>query len=155
MSAIRSPLSDEARTVTGEALQGAVVDLVDLSLLAKQLHWNVIGHNFRTVHLQLDAVVELARRHTDLAAERAVSIGVNPDGQAGTIARGSHLHGVEPGYINDEKAIRLITDVLAAMITRMRTRMDVTEQPDPVTQDLFIGVLRDLEEQHWMFQAMV
>ncbi|MEX5708373.1 DNA starvation/stationary phase protection protein [Parafrankia sp. FMc6] len=155
MSAIRSPLSDEARTVTGEALQGAVVDLVDLSLLGKQLHWNVIGRNFRTVHRQLDAVVDLARRYTDMCAERAAAIGVNPDGQSSTVARSSHLHGVEPGYIGDEKAIRLITDVLAAMITRMRTRMDLTAQPDPVTQDLFIDVVRDLEEQHWMFQAMV
>ncbi|WP_304440414.1 ferritin-like domain-containing protein, partial [Frankia sp. EI5c] len=85
----------------------------------------------------------------------AVSIGVNPDGQAATVARGSHLHGVEAGYIGDEKAIRLITDVLAGMITRMRTRMDLTAEPDPVTQDLFISVIRDLEEQHWMFQAMV
>ncbi|MCK9898559.1 MULTISPECIES: Dps family protein [Parafrankia] len=155
MSAIRSPLSDEARAVAGEALQGAVVDLIDLSLLSKQLHWNVIGRNFRNVHRQLDDVVTLARRYTDMAAERAVAIGVNPDGQTTTVARGSHLHGVEAGYIGDEKAIRLITDVLASLITRMRTRMDLTAEPDPVTQDLFIDAIRDLEEQHWMFQAMV
>jgi starvation-inducible DNA-binding protein len=155
MSAIRSPLSDEARVVTGEALQGAVLDLIDLSLIAKQLHWNVIGRNFRNVHRQLDDVVELGRRYTDMCAERAVAIGVNPDGQATTVARGSHLHGVEPGYISDEKATRLMTDILAGLITRMRTRMDITEKPDPVTQDLFIAVLHDLEEQHWMFQAMV
>jgi starvation-inducible DNA-binding protein len=36
----------------------------------------------------------------------------------------------------------------------MRARMDATEKPDPVTQDLFIDLLRELEEQHWMFQAM-
>jgi len=155
MSAIRSPLSDEARTVAGEALQGMVVDLIDLSLVAKQLHWNVIGRSFRSVHLQLDQVVELARRYTDLAAERAVAIGVNPDGQAATVARGTHLHGVDPGYMADEKVIRTMTDILAEMITRMRNRMEVTEKPDPVTQDLIIDVIRGLEEQHWMFQAMI
>lgn len=155
MSAIRSPLSDEARTVVGEALQGMVVDLIDLSLLAKQLHWNVIGRTFRSVHRQLDQVVEIARRYTDLAAERAVAIGVNPDGQAAAVARGSHLHGVEAGYLADEKVIRLMTDVLTGMITRMRNRMDTTAQADPVTQDLIIDVIRDLEEQHWMFQAMI
>lgn len=155
MSAIRSPLSDEARTVTGEALQGAVVDLIDLSLFAKQLHWNVIGRTFRSVHRQLDEVVDLARRYTDLAAERAIAIGMNPDGQVATVARGSHLHGVETGYLGDEKVIRMMTDVLAGMITRMRTRMDATEQPDPVTQDLLIDAIKELEEQHWMFQAMV
>lgn len=35
---ITSPLSEEARKVTGEALQSAVTDLVDLSLVAKQAH---------------------------------------------------------------------------------------------------------------------
>lgn len=155
MSAIRSPLSDEARTVTGEALQGALIDLVDLSLFAKQLHWNVIGRTFRSVHRQLDEVVALARRFADSAAERAVAIGVNPDGQSVSVARGTHIHGVEVGYIADEKVIRQMTDVLAGVVTRMRTRMDATEKADPVTQDLIIDIVHDLEEQHWMFQAMV
>ncbi|MBL7501101.1 DNA starvation/stationary phase protection protein [Frankia sp. CNm7] len=155
MSAIRGPLSDEARTVTGKALQGMVVDLTDLSLVAKQLHWNVIGRSFRSVHLQLDQVVDIARRYTDEAAERAVAIGVNPDGQVGTIAGQSKIQAVEPGFIQDEKVIRAMTDILADVITRMRERMDTTEQPDPVTQDLVIQVIRELEMQHWMFQAMV
>ncbi|SNQ49076.1 DNA-binding ferritin-like protein (Oxidative damage protectant) [Frankia canadensis] len=155
MSAIRSPLSDEARTITGEALQGALIDLIDLSLFAKQLHWNVTGRTFRSVHHQLDDVVELARRYADQTAERAVAIGVNPDGQSTTVARGTHLHGVEVGYVADEKVVRLVTEVLAGVITRMRTRMDATEKPDPVTQDLIIDIVHDLEEQHWMFQAMI
>jgi starvation-inducible DNA-binding protein len=155
MSAIRSPLSDEAGTITGEALQGALIDLIGLSLFAKQLHWNVTGRTFRSVHRQLDEVVELARRYADLVAERAVAIGVNPDGQAAAIARGTHLPGVEVGYVADEKVLRLMTEVLAGVVTRMRTRMDATEQPDPVTQDLIIGIVHDLEEQHWMFQAMI
>ncbi|CAO5148963.1 starvation-inducible DNA-binding protein [Frankia sp. AiPs1] len=155
MSAIRSPLSDEAGTVAGEALQGALIDLVDLALFAKQLHWNVTGRSFRSVHHQLDEVVALARRYSDEVAERAVAIGINPDGQSAVVARGTHLPGVEAGYVADEKVLRLVTEVLAGVVTRMRTRMDATGQPDPVTQDLIIGIVHDLEEQHWMFQAMV
>jgi starvation-inducible DNA-binding protein len=155
MSAIRSPLPDDARTVTGEALQGMVVDLVDLSLFGKQLHWNVTGRAFRSIHLQLDQVVDVARRHTDLAAERAVAIGVNPDGQVETIARRSKIHGVETGYVQDEKVVRMMADVLADVIARARDRMDATAEPDPVTQDLIIGALKELEMQHWMFQAMI
>ncbi|ABD12888.1 DNA starvation/stationary phase protection protein [Frankia sp. CcI156] len=155
MSAIRSPLSDGARSVTGEALQGTLIDLIDLSLSAKQLHWNVTGRTFRSVHRQLDEVVDLARRYADATAERAVAIGVNPDGQSSTVARSTHLPGVEVGYIPDEKVIRQTTEVLAGVVTRMRTRMDATEKADPVTQNLIIEIVHDLEEQHWMFQAMV
>lgn len=86
MYGIKSPLPDTDRKVVGEALQGALVDLVDLSLVAKQLHWNVVGARFRSVHLQLDEVVALARLHADTVAERAAAIGVSPDGRAKTVA---------------------------------------------------------------------
>ena len=43
MSAITSPLNDSDRKIVGECLQGALIDLIDLSLLAKQAHWNLGG----------------------------------------------------------------------------------------------------------------
>src|SRR5690349_15609658 len=87
MSVVKSPLSDTDLKTVGDALQGALVDLLDLSLVAKQVHWNVVGPRFRSVHLQLDDVVDTARQHSDTVAERASAIGVNPDGRAATIAR--------------------------------------------------------------------
>ena len=56
---ITSPLPPDAQRTAGEALQATLVDLVDLSLVAKQAHWNVVGRNFRSVHLQLDEVVKM------------------------------------------------------------------------------------------------
>jgi starvation-inducible DNA-binding protein len=155
MSAVRSPLPDSARATVGGALQGALVDLIDLSLVAKQLHWNVTGRNFRSVHKQLDDVVTMARGYSDAVAERSVAIGVNPDGQAATIVARTGLTAVDVGYVSDDKVVSFMTDCLSTVITRMRRRMDDTEAPDPVTQDLMIDIVRDVEEQHWMFQAMV
>lgn len=57
MTTITSPLTDEGRKTTGEALQASVVDLIDLALTGKQLHWHTQGPRFRDVHLQLDVVV--------------------------------------------------------------------------------------------------
>jgi starvation-inducible DNA-binding protein len=54
MAVIRTALPEDAQKTAGEALQGAVVDLIDLSLVAKQVHWTLVGRNFRSVHLQLD-----------------------------------------------------------------------------------------------------
>lgn len=155
MSTVRSPLPENARVVVGDVLQGVLVDLIDLSLLGKQLHWNVIGRSFRSVHLQLDEVVNLARTYSDQVAERAVAIGYNPDGQVATVSKRSGIDAVEPGYLADEKAISVITDRLAGVIGRVREGIAATEEPDPVSQDLLIGLTKDLEEQHWMFQAMV
>ncbi|MFC3995429.1 Dps family protein [Nocardiopsis sediminis] len=154
MAKIHGPLSDAARKTTGDALQGAVVDLIDLTLVAKQAHWNVVGRTFRSVHLQLDEVVEVARDHTDTLAERAVAIGVNPDGRSATVAADTRISQPDAGYVQDDKAIALITDALSTVVKRFRKRIDATADPDPVTQDRLISAAEDLEQQHWMFEAM-
>ncbi|SOB78939.1 Dps family protein [Streptomyces sp. 1331.2] len=150
---ISSPLPDDERKTTGEALQGALVDLVDLSLVAKQAHWNLYGPRFRSVHLQLDEVVTTARNFADEVAERAAAIGVSPDGRAVTIAASSGLPGFPEGWIADEVVIEHLVKAFRAVIERMRTRIDETEKADPVSQDLLIGLTAALEKHSWMFQA--
>jgi starvation-inducible DNA-binding protein len=153
MSAIKSPLDESARGVVGKALQGALIDLIDLSLQAKQAHWNLVGPHFRSIHLQLDDVVASARLHSDTVAERAVALGVNPDGRARTVAESSEIAPLDAGYLQDDKVIAAFIERLGSMVGRMRERVEATEQPDPVTQDLIIGVTADLEKHYWMFQA--
>jgi hypothetical protein len=48
------PLGAHQREEVGQELQATLVELVDLSLIGKQLHWTVVGPNFRPLHLQLD-----------------------------------------------------------------------------------------------------
>lgn len=153
MYVVKSPLSDTDLKTVSEALQGALVDLVDLALVAKQIHWNVVGPRFRTVHLQLDEVVTLARTHADTVAERSSALGVSPDGRAATVAAQSGIGAVPDGWVKDGDAVGTLVAALGAVITRMRQRIDVTGDPDPVTQDLLIGLTGDLEKHHWMFQA--
>ncbi|MET9106119.1 Dps family protein [Streptomyces zhihengii] len=153
MSVVKSPLSDADLKTVGDALRGALVDLVDLSLVAKQVHWNVVGPRFRSVHLQLDEVVDTARQHSDTVAERASAIGVNPDGRAATVAAQSAIGSVPEGWIKDTEAVQCLVDALGAVIARMRERIEATEKPDPVSQDILIGLTADLEKHAWMFQA--
>ena len=153
MSTVKSPLSAKDRSVTGEALQSALVDLLELSLVGKQAHWNLIGRNFRSIHLALDELVDAARTFSDTVAERAIAIGVNPDGQTEALAAQSKVEPLTVGYVKVEAVIGYIVDRLAPMISRFRERMDATEKADPVTQDLFIAITADLEKAHWMFQA--
>ncbi|MFD6530822.1 Dps family protein [Streptomyces sp. NPDC060184] len=153
MSVVKSPLSDADLKTVGEALQGALVDLVDLSLVAKQVHWNVVGPRFRSVHLQLDEVVDTARQHSDTVAERASAVGVNPDGRSATVARTTAIDVVPDGWIKDVDAVKVLVDALEIVIGRMRERIDATADPDPVSQDILIAVAADLEKHAWMFQA--
>lgn len=153
MNVVKSPLSDADLKTVSDALQGALVDLVDLSLVAKQVHWNVVGPRFRTVHLQLDDVVDTARRYSDTVAERAAALGVSPDGRAATVSRGSGIATIPDGWIKDTDAVAALVEALGAVAARMRERIEATDQPDRVSQDIFIDVTADLEKHHWMFQA--
>ncbi|WP_040840616.1 Dps family protein [Nocardia brevicatena] len=152
---IKSTLDAEAQRITGDALRATVVDLIDLSLIAKQAHWNVIGTHFRSVHLALDELVSTAREYTDSSAERATSIGVSPDGRAATVAKEAAGLGFPDGWQQDTDVINTIVDNLATVISRLRERIDATEKADPVTQDLFIEIAARLEQLHWMWQAQV
>ena len=49
------------REAIADELQSTMQELVDLSLIGKQLHWAVVGHAFRPVHAQLDELVASAR----------------------------------------------------------------------------------------------
>ncbi|MFF3019056.1 Dps family protein [Streptomyces sp. NPDC057939] len=153
MAIVKSSLKDADLKIVGDALQGALVDLVDLSLVAKQVHWNVVGPRFRSVHLQLDEVVTSARTHSDVVAERASALGVSPDGRAATVASTSGIAGVKEGWVKDVDAVQVLVDALGAVITRMRERIQATGDADPVTEDILIGLTGDLEKHHWMFQA--
>jgi starvation-inducible DNA-binding protein len=153
MSVVKSALTEGDRKVVGDALQGALVDLIDLSLAAKQVHWNVVGPRFRSVHLQLDEVVDTARQHSDTVAERASAVGVNPDGRSKTLAKTTAIHSVPDGWIKDVDAVKALVEALRTVSDRMRERIEATAEPDPVSQDILIKLTADLEKHAWMFQA--
>ncbi len=150
---VKSTLSDDARKIVGEALQGTLVDLIDLSLLAKQAHWNLVGRRFRSVHLQLDEVVAAARNFSDLVAERLVTVGVPADGRSGTVARETGLPQLAEGWLGDDFVVSNLVELHAAVITRMRERIADVEDADAVSHDLLIQLTADLEKAHWMWQA--
>src|SRR5215831_9501339 len=141
------------REEVGRQLQALLVELIDLSLLGKQLHWTVAGALFRPLHLQLDELIDSWRELADTVAERAVAIGFIPDGQAGTVASHSAVEGVKRGVIEDRAVVRELTRRLAEGAERIRSRMDRLGELDAASQDVLVEVLRALEQQLWMIRA--
>ncbi|MGA7689209.1 MAG: DNA starvation/stationary phase protection protein [Jiangellales bacterium] len=152
---ISSPLSADATKVAGEALQATLVDLIDLSLLGKQAHWNVVGPLFKTVHEHLDEVVDTARQYSDEVAERAVALGVNPDGTAGTVANESPLSPLGATWVPTGDAVAAMVAALDTITSRLRERIAVLDEVDLVSQDLIIEVTDAIEAHRWMFAAQL
>ena len=141
------------REALGAELQGVLTVLIDLSLLGKQAHWNVIGPNFRPLHLHLDEMIDSWRSASDAVAERAVALGHAPDGRAATVAARSELVTLPEGPLADRDVIASFTRLLTDAVGSIRTRMDRIEDVDTVTADLLHGVVAGLEENLWMIRV--
>jgi starvation-inducible DNA-binding protein len=146
-------LDHHRRGEVGRELQAIVVELVDLSLIGKQLHWNIFGRPFKPLHEHLDELVESWRELSDTVAERAVALGFAPDGQAATVADGSEIASVESGALDTDHALRELVTRVADVSERSRARMDRLGELDLASQDVVIEVVRELEKQLWMLRA--
>jgi starvation-inducible DNA-binding protein len=146
-------LGEHQRDEVGHQLQAMLVELVELSLFGKQLHWSVTGPLFKPLHEKLDELVDSWRELSDVVAERAVAVGYFPDGQSATVAAGSNLHRVERGALDDHVVVRELTGRVADVAERARERMDRLGEIDAASQDVVIEVLRELEKPLWMIRA--
>src|SRR5262249_57258425 len=91
-SSVQLPaLSTHERDEAGRELQAVLVDLVDLSLLGKQLHWTVVGPHFRPLHLPLDELVDSWRELRGPGPGRALALGPRPPAPSRPVARGPHI----------------------------------------------------------------
>lgn len=136
-----------------DRLQRVHVDLIDLHLQGKQAHWNVVGSNFRDLHLQLDEIIDAARGFSDDIAERMRAIYVTPDGRADRIAEQSSLAPFPGGEVDTTDVVELISERLYAVTATIRDVHDAVDAEDPTTTDLLHAITQRLEQFAWMVSA--
>ncbi|MEJ1088636.1 DNA starvation/stationary phase protection protein [Microbacterium sp. Mu-80] len=137
----------------GKNLQRVLVDLLELQFQGKQAHWNVVGTNFRDLHLQLDEIVSAARSLADVVAERMRALHAVPDGRSATVAESTALPGFPQGEVDTTETIDLITGRIETAVATVRDVHDSVDDEDPTTADILHGVLEQLEQFAWMVSA--
>ena len=136
-----------------QSLQATLVELIDLSLQAKQAHWNVVGPAFKPVHEFLDELTDAYRGWYDDVAERLTAIGVAPDGRVATVGETTTLE--RRDRRPDPRRIAVLT-AMDRRVTMLAAQVRDAREPtgeDLATQDLLIEILRGLEKQRWMIRA--
>ncbi|HKD32346.1 MAG TPA: DNA starvation/stationary phase protection protein [Gaiellaceae bacterium] len=146
-------LGHHQRDEAGRELQATLVELIDLSLIGKQLHWNIFGRPFKPLHEHLDELVDSWRDLSDTIAERAVALGISPEGQAAAVDEGSEIDPVDTGFLDTDTATRELVQRLADATERIRGRMERLGELDLASQDVLIEAIRELEKQQWMLRA--
>ncbi|WP_431968993.1 Dps family protein [Actinacidiphila sp. bgisy160] len=136
-----------------EALQQILVDLIELHSQTKQAHWNVVGRNFRTLHLQLDQIADATRDASDTVAERMRAIRAVPDGRSQVVVTTTTLPEFPAGQQDTTTVVGIVTRRLQAAISTVRDLHDVIDGEDPATADLLHMITDVLEKHAWMVAA--
>jgi starvation-inducible DNA-binding protein len=134
-------------------MQDRLVALLDLQLTLKHIHWNVVGPNFIAVHEMLDPQVDSIRLMSDSVAERIATTGGQPLGTPGAITAIRSWNDYEINRADVTDHLTKLDGVYTGVITDHREAASRFSELDPVTEDLFIGQLRDLELFQWFVRA--
>ena len=134
-------------------LQRVLVDLIELHLQGKQAHWNLVGTNFRDLHLQLDEIVDTAREASDTIAERMRALNAMPDGRSDTVTASTTLPAISPAELSTTETVDLITTRIYATVGTMRFVHDEVDAVDPSTADLLHQMIDSLEKAAWMLKS--
>ncbi|HSO90592.1 MAG TPA: DNA starvation/stationary phase protection protein [Arthrobacter sp.] len=134
-------------------MQAVLVDLIELHVQGKQAHWNIVGTNFRDLHLQLDEIIDSAREFADELAERMRALHALPDGRSSTVSKSTSLAEFPNGLINTKDAIERIVAALEAAVGTMRKVHDEVDEEDPTTADLLHAFIAKFEQYAWLVNA--
>jgi starvation-inducible DNA-binding protein len=134
-------------------LQQVLVDLIELHLQGKQAHWNLVGTNFRDLHLQLDDIVDGAREAADTIAERIRALDAVPDGRTDTVAATTSVPAAPSGLVGTTDTVDIITDRIYATVATLRAVHDEVDAADPSSADLLHAIITELEKQAWMLKS--
>jgi len=142
-----------ASTALADRLQRVLVDLIELASQAKQAHWNVVGRNFRDLHLQLDEITDAARLHGDVIAERLRALHAVADGRSATVSSSTSLPVYPQGEVDTAETVDLITARLEGVVATVRDVHDAVDEEDPTTADLLHAIIAQFEQLAWMVSA--
>ena len=136
-----------------EILQGRLHTLNDLALTLKHAHWNVVGPHFIGVHEMIDPQVVEVRAMIDATAERIATLGVSPIGTPGALVAARTWDDYSLGRATTDEHLGALDEVYESVIASHREALAIIAKLDPITEDMLISDLKQLELFHWFVRA--
>jgi starvation-inducible DNA-binding protein len=146
---VKKAAAEKAVTLLEERL----VSLIDLQLTLKHIHWNVVGANFIGVHEMLDPQVDAVREMTDTIAERIATLGGVPIGTPGAISKTREWNDYSLGRATVTEHLGALDHVYSGVNESHRNAVAAVADIDPVSEDMLIAQLADLEQFQWFVRA--
>lgn len=137
-------------------LQERLASLIDLSLILKHVHWNVVGPGFISVHEMMDAQTAQTRDMVDEVAERISTLGGVAAGLAQQVVE---LRATDDQYALGRAPVMAHLGALDKVYEKLgaghRAAIEQVSNIDPMSEDLLISQGRTLELNHWFIRAHI
>jgi starvation-inducible DNA-binding protein len=147
-------LSESVRSKIVEMLNQRVAECLDLTLQAKQAHWNIKGPNFRSLHKLFDTVSTGVQKSGDLLAERLVQLGGIAMGTVEAVVDQSRLQAYPLTILEEVDHLNALSTSIASCGKAMRECIDAAlEWKDQGTSDLLLRTSQKLDKYLWMVEA--
>jgi starvation-inducible DNA-binding protein len=150
-------LTDKEREGVIGLLNSSLSNVYLLLIKTKKYHWDVVGPQFRTLHMMLDEQYQALSTSSDSIAERVRILGGFP---AGTAAEFIQLATIEerPGVIpNATEMVAKLVDDHETVIRSLREQIDQSSEEfhDEGTADFLTGLMEQHEEMAWMLRSFI
>lgn len=156
MQPTHNTLSENIRAQSIELLNKHLAAAIDLHAQVKQAHWNVRGPGFIAIHELFDKVAGEVETYSDQIAERAGGLGGTAHGTIQLAAEKSYLVPHHLGIADEKEHAYNVSATLAAFGQSVREGIgEASAFGDPVTADLFTGIVRGVDQQLWFVESHI
>ncbi|WP_116107569.1 Dps family protein [Lewinella sp. IMCC34191] len=152
----RVPSTELTIPPTAEALQATLYELDDQYHAIHQMHWNVTGPLFISLHELYEEFYTAIAGKMDEVAERKLALDEPADARPAEVAANANLSPAVPGgFVADKETLELLSARHLQISNRLGERIAETGETDVVTQDLLISVRDMIDKQLWMMRSFL
>ena len=120
------------------------------------LHWNLKGSHFFTLHAKLEELYEEAGDILDEVAERILALGGNPVSNMKEALSIATIKELENGPKSTEQTIKALISDTDYWIKDSKEIAELADKEgDSVTNDMFNGYTKAYQKLAWMLKAYV
>ena len=138
---------------TSKDLQATLYELIDQYHAVQQMHWDLQGQDFISVHEMLGEFYKELGGLIDQVAERKLALNYPSDGRPGEVAKMADLKPITNGFVKDYDVIKILSQRYLTISDRLGKRLKSTGETDLVTQDLLIDVRRTMDHHLWKLRS--